>query len=73
MEMQSYFQERVAFFTARTILAAVMEGPDGIFTGSFCPLIRSLTFVPPTSIARMRRGLVLERDVFNGVTSREKR
>ncbi len=31
----SYFQERVAFLTARTILAAVMEGPEGIFTGSF--------------------------------------
>src|SRR5271155_3831473 len=72
MEMQSYFQERVAFFTARTILAAVMEGPDGIFTGSFCPVIRSLTFVPPTSIVRMRCGSGFARVVFfNGVTSWE--
>ncbi len=69
--MQSYFQERVAFFTARTILAAVMEAPDGIFTESFCPVIRSLTFVPPTSITRMLRGLAFARGVFNGVTSWE--
>ena len=55
--MQSYFQERVAFFTALTILAAVMEGLEGIFTGDFCPVIRSLTWVPPTSITRMRCGL----------------
>ena len=53
MATQSYFQERVAFLTTRIILAAVMEGPEGIFTGCFCPVIRSLTCVPPTSITRI--------------------
>jgi len=29
-----------------------MSGPDGNFSGCFCPVANIFTFVPPTSIAR---------------------
>jgi hypothetical protein len=40
------------FFTNWTIFRGVMLGPEGYFRGSFSPVARSLTFVPPTSITR---------------------
>ena len=43
---QSNFQSRTDFLTKRTILAAVMVGPDGILRGSFSPVASSLMFVP---------------------------
>src|SRR3984957_13647551 len=49
METRSYFQLRVAVFTSRTIFFAVMNGPEGILTGCFCPVACILIFVPPTS------------------------
>src|SRR5271170_60160 len=71
MATQSYFQERVAFLMTRIILAAVMEGPEGIFTGSFCPVISSLTCVPPTSITRTLRCFAFGCGVFIGVLAGE--
>src|SRR5580704_9010498 len=50
--MQSNFQSATAFFTRLTILRGVIVGPDGYFLGSFCPVAKSLMFVPPMSITR---------------------
>src|ERR1700730_18221306 len=54
---QSNFQSRTAFLTRRTILLAVVVGPDGILSGSFFPFVVSLMFVPPTSMKRTLRDL----------------
>ena len=52
METASYFQPAVAFLTAAAICAAVISGPDGIFSGTFRPAQQTFTFVPPTSMTR---------------------
>src|SRR5260370_33448218 len=49
---RSNFQSLTHSLTTRTILPAVMVGPEGILRGSFCPVASSLMFVPPTSITR---------------------
>src|ERR1700733_9590077 len=53
IDTQSNFQSRTDFFTKRTILLAVMSGPEGIFRGSFWPVASSLMLVPPTSMTRI--------------------
>src|SRR5277367_2634705 len=62
-EIQSYFQSAVAFFTSFTIFPGVIVGPDGYFRGSFSPVAKSFTFVPPTSITSTR-GLFPAVEVF---------
>ncbi len=49
---RSNFQSLTHSLTTRTILPAVMVGPEGILRGSFCPVASSLMFVPPTSMTR---------------------
>src|SRR6516164_6715217 len=51
-DTQSNFQSRTNFLTTRTIRRGVMVGPDGYLRGSFCPVVSTLTFVPPRSITR---------------------
>src|SRR5713226_4652119 len=51
-ETRSNFQSLTHSLTTRTILPAVIAGPEGILRGSFCPVASSLMFVPPTSITR---------------------
>src|SRR5438874_7680986 len=41
---------RVTRLTPATMALAVMAGPEGNFTGSFCPVARIFTLVPPISI-----------------------
>src|ERR1700722_20931882 len=53
MEMQSNFQPRMARLTSATMVRAVMRGPEGILTGVLWPVMRNLTWVPPTSMARI--------------------
>ena len=53
IDTQSNFQSRTDFLTKRTILLAVMVGPDGILRGSFWPVASSLMLVPPTSMTRI--------------------
>src|SRR5712664_4767931 len=48
----SNFQSFTHFLTTRTILPAVIVGPEGILRGSFCPVASSLMLVPPTSMTR---------------------
>src|SRR5271156_2041710 len=52
MEMQSNFQVRIRRLTSRTIVWALILGPETNLVGSFWPVINSLTWVPPTSITR---------------------
>src|ERR1700685_276647 len=52
MEMQSNFQPLTASLMSRTARAAVMEGPETNLVGSFWPVMRSFTWVPPTSMTR---------------------
>src|SRR5271156_6494645 len=52
MEMQSNFQVRIRRLTSRTIVWALIFGPETNLVGSFWPVINSLTWVPPTSITR---------------------
>src|SRR6266852_8172172 len=52
-DTRSNFQSLTHAFTARTILPAVMSGPEGILRGSFCPVASSLMFVPPASMTRI--------------------
>src|SRR5229473_2853541 len=49
---RSNFQSLTHSLTTRTILPAVIVGPEGILRGSFCPVASSLMFVPPTSTTR---------------------
>src|ERR1700674_48576 len=49
---RSYFQSLTHALTSRTILPAVIVGPDGILRGSFCPVASSLMLVPPASMTR---------------------
>src|SRR5579859_1061793 len=60
MVTTSYGQSFTRFFTWRTILAAVIVGPEGISRRSFCPLARTLTWVPPTSTTRTLRGFLAD-------------
>src|ERR1700677_142856 len=55
MEMQSNFQPLTASLMSRTARAAVMEGPETNLVGSFWPVMRSFTWVPPTSVTRTLR------------------
>src|SRR5580658_173190 len=50
--MHPNFQPEPVSFTSRTMLRGVIVGPDGYFRTVFCPVAKSLTFVPPTSITR---------------------
>src|SRR5271156_516731 len=52
MEMQSNFQPLTASLISRTARAAVMVGPETNLVGSFWPVMRSFTWVPPTSMTR---------------------
>src|ERR1700678_2387600 len=52
MEMQSNFQPLTASLMSRTARAAVIEGPETNLVGSFWPVMRSFTWVPPTSMTR---------------------
>jgi hypothetical protein len=56
---QSNFQSQTDFLTKRTILPAVMVGPDGILRGSFSALRQQLNVVPPTSMTRTLGDLVV--------------
>src|SRR6266850_1960648 len=51
-DTRSNFQSFTHSLTTRTILPAVIVGPDGILRGSFCPVASILMFVPPTSTTR---------------------
>src|SRR5580704_103535 len=53
MDTQLNCQSFTVSFTRRTILPAVKPGPDGILRGSFSPLARTFTCVPPMSITRI--------------------
>src|SRR5580704_10071363 len=63
MATTSYFQSLVICFTPATICLGVIFGPDGNFLGSFCPVARTLTLVPPTSTTStfILKPLVLKR------------
>src|ERR1700677_1459387 len=52
MEMQSRHQPLTARFVSRTAQAAVMEGPETNLVDAFWPVMRSFTWVPPTSMTR---------------------
>src|ERR1700704_4850451 len=51
-DTRSNFQSLTQALTSRTILPAVMVGPEGILRGSFCPVASSLMLVPPVSMTR---------------------
>src|SRR5712692_11132346 len=51
-DTRSNFQSLTHALTSRTILPAVMVGPEGILRGSFCPVASSLMLVPPVSTTR---------------------
>src|SRR5258708_2170664 len=51
-DTRSYFQSLTHSLTTRTILPAVIVGPEGILRTSFCPVASILMFVPPTSTTR---------------------
>src|SRR5262245_28540521 len=59
--MASYSQSAVNSRTASTILPGVIVFPDGVLRGAFWPDRRTLSLVPPMSMARMvfgGRGMV---------------
>src|SRR5579863_3050790 len=58
METTSYSQSFTRRFISRTILAAVMAELEGILRSSRCPVTRTLTCVPPTSITRILLGFL---------------
>src|SRR5262249_17507795 len=45
----SYSQSAASFLTPSTICRADIPGPDSNFRGTFCPVVRIFTCVPPTS------------------------
>src|SRR5215472_3636614 len=49
-DTRSKFQSLTQFLTSRTILLAVIVGPEAILRASFCPVASNLIFVPPTSM-----------------------
>src|SRR6266850_4427045 len=62
----SNFQSFTHFLTTRTILPAVIVGPEGILRGSFCPVASSLMLVPPVSMTRTF-GVCAARTLFTAV------
>src|SRR5262245_23808497 len=66
IDTRSYVQPRASFFTPDTICLGVNVGPDGNQRSSFCPLVRILTEVPPTSTTN----IFLPEDVFATPTRR---
>src|SRR5262245_61600306 len=50
IDTTSYFQSLVMRFTPVTMSLGFIFGPDGNLRRSFCPVTRTLTLVPPTSI-----------------------
>src|SRR5215831_10126167 len=50
IDTTSYFQSLVICLTPETIWLGFIFGPDGNLRRSFCPVARTLTLVPPTSI-----------------------
>src|SRR5580658_266617 len=65
IDTTSYFQSLVSSLTPETICRGVIFGPDGNFRGSFRPVARTLTVVPPTSTTstfnddRINRGFLI--------------
>src|SRR5579863_1140090 len=74
IDTTSYFQSLAISLTPETICFGVIFGPDGNFRGSFCPVARTLTLVPPTSIAStfMTRPLLAGTTPGVGVTFSER-
>src|SRR5437868_1833218 len=57
METASYSERSTSLRTFLTIWAAVSLGPETNLCALRCPGMRNLTWEPPTSSTRMRRGV----------------